>query len=156
MFKLNVFEYAEDVKNIAKKELEEKGSITPIFILITPINTTIPLPFMFKYPEEKKELFRKFRYIIRLMDIRAYVIVTEGYGVYRPMNMDRTNFKASEQPDRQEQLLVIAVTKERKKCWSIDFEKEYGRMMLEEEKIIDTEDPKTVKLDGTLFNFLEE
>jgi len=147
---MDVFGFAEKVKEKAKRTLIQDGNHAPIMFCMTQKRMLI-IPLQFETEEEKYNTLSRIKHLMTSMNVWAYIIVIKAWMV-TGINVD-ISVRPSQSPDRVNILMVSAVTHQRKKTWSIPVENIHGIISFGKEIVMDTEN-KNQRVSGNFMDLL--
>ncbi|MEW6557186.1 MAG: hypothetical protein AB1349_07520 [Elusimicrobiota bacterium] len=145
---MDIFKFAEEVKEKAKLILQQDGYHCPLIMCLTPAGQNI-IPLTISSEEEKMKTLAAIKKLMEKENVWAYITITEGWMVTgkgsKPIDL---SIRPSEAPDSVKILMVSVVTGKRIKTWSIPVKNEKGKITFGKEKIMDTQNGSQV---GGLF-----
>lgn len=148
---MDVFVFAQGVKEAAKSKLIEDGKHDPLILCLMPKEVCV-LPILMKDEQEKLRTLEKLKKLIKLFNVWAYVVITEGRML--SLKADDLLIKPSESPDSVKILMVSAISYKRRVAWSIPINKDDGKISFGKETSLDTEKGFTVT--GLFMDLLPE
>ena len=147
---MDVFGFAEKVKEKAKRTLIQDGNHAPIMFCMTQKKMLV-IPLQFETEEEKYNTLSRIKHIMDSMNVWAYIIIIKAWMI-SGKGIDLST-RPSQSPDRVNILMISAVTHQRKKMWSIPVENIHGIISFGEEIVLDTENKKQ-QVSGTFMDLL--
>ena len=147
---MDVFGFAEKVKEKAKRTLIQDGTHAPIMFCMTSKRTLI-IPLQFETEKGKYDTLTRIKHLMNSMNVWAYIIVIKAW-MLSGKNVD-LSVMPSQSPDRVNILMISAVTHQRKKTLSIPVENIHGIISFGKEIVLDTEN-KNQQVSGNFMDLL--
>jgi hypothetical protein len=147
---MDVFGFAEKVKEKAKQTLIQDGTHAPIMFCMTPKKMLV-IPLQFETEKEKYDTLTRVKHLMGSMNVWAYILIIKAWMVSGP-GIDLST-RPSQSPDRVNILMISAVTHQRKKTWSIPVENMHGIISFGKEIVLDTEN-KNQQVSGNFMDLL--
>ena len=134
---MDVFGFAERIKEKAKQTLIKDGTHVPMIFCLTPDKVCL-IPLQMENDIEKMIIMAKVKQIMEKHNVWAYIVIMKAWMVTGKGKKIDPSIRPSQSPDRVNILMVSAITHKRKKMWSIPVENKHGRIEFGEEKVLDT------------------
>jgi hypothetical protein len=116
--------------------MEKDGDVSPMFIAFKEgVCHLYVTPF--HDDEEKLVMLSVLQVVFNKNKYEGYIFMNEVWMVQRDIDKAKLNTRVSEQPDRQEALMVLLVTKENNQCVIMNVQREGAKVTLDAGKKID-------------------
>jgi hypothetical protein len=139
--KRDVFEFAEKIKEKAKRTLIQDGTHAPIMFCMTPEKMAV-IALEMRTEEEKIKCLATIKKFMQINNVWAYVTILKAWMVSGKSGPVDLSIRPSQAPDRINILIITAVTHKRRKMWAIPVNNIHGIITFGKEMVMDTKNTK--------------